>query len=262
MKIYDYYKDSANITLNGGIASLVPAIFIIVVNLLFLKQRMIMAFCLPFLAYSFFCYQLYYYKTKDSLLILKNMGPEQIPYKSMFSSKQLLVFYLPTYTPRLLLFFPDGNKAGEIRNSTSKKEVLMGFITLRKTPKRYTLYDENQNPSGFYLIKKNKNINIEVYNDKEEFLGNFQKGKQYGNLLDTEGSCWGKTVGSRLYMDEKILSPQDNELVRLRRGWMPLEWSKLFPEPNTPIISLNPELSNEKKLMGMSLLIQEFFIER
>jgi hypothetical protein len=63
-------------------------------------------------------------------------------------------------------------------------------------------------------------------------------------------------------MDEKVLDPSRQQVGRLRRGWMPLEWSNRFPESNTPVLSFSEGFSEKDKLLRMAFLINEFFIER
>jgi hypothetical protein len=43
---------------------------------------------------------------------------------------------------------------------------------------------------------------------------------------------------------------------------MPVEWSSVFPEPNTPVLSLSENLTEKDKLLRMSFLINEYFIDR
>ena len=52
MKINEYYRDTANLNLNGSIAALIPAIIIVAGNLFFIKNNEIMILMIPFLIYS------------------------------------------------------------------------------------------------------------------------------------------------------------------------------------------------------------------
>jgi hypothetical protein len=80
--------------------------------------------------------------------------------------------------------------------------------------------------------------------------------------LDESGESIGSVEGSRYFMDERVLSKTRQQVGQLRRGWMPVEWEGRFPESNTPVLSLAENLSEKDKLLRMSFLINEFFIER
>lgn len=72
----------------------------------------------------------------------------------------------------------------------------------------------------------------------------------------------GAVEGSSIFMDEKVFTQENRPIGRLRRGWMPLEWSELFPEPNTPVLSFTEVMSEKDKLLRMSFIVNEYFIER
>jgi hypothetical protein len=106
-----------------------------------------------------------------------------------------------------------------------------------------------------------------VFDRNKEFLGRFEKNhlgfrKAKKELFDRTGKFIGEIEGSSIFMDELLIDNDQHEVGRLRRGWMPIEWSPLFPEPNTPVLSLKEGLTEEERLLRMSLLINEYFIER
>jgi ACR3 family arsenite efflux pump ArsB len=59
MKIDDFYRNVARINLNGSILALIPAIFIVGGNFVFLQNNQIMLLVIPFLIYSIINFQLY-----------------------------------------------------------------------------------------------------------------------------------------------------------------------------------------------------------
>jgi hypothetical protein len=86
--------------------------------------------------------------------------------------------------------------------------------------------------------------------------------KSKKELLDETGRFIGAVEGSPFFMDEHVVDTSKKTVGHLRRGWMPLEWSKFFPEPNTPVLTFSESLTNKDKLLRMSFLINEYFIER
>lgn len=258
MKIHDYYRVRANLNLNGSMAALVPSVIIVCVNLFIFQKEQIMFLTIPFLIYSLIGYQSYLYRMKQSILIEKNLPEGNHPSKSLFDAGNLIVVHLSTRSAKLLLFFPNGQIAGIIREYESK-----GHNRLFR-PKLFALYNQSGEAVGFYKVKGNK---IGIFNPQRKYIGCLERQKLSffkikKELFNAEGRYIGAVEGARHYMDEQVYNQTFEQEVRLRRGWMPVHWGNLFPEPNTPILSLTKDLSEEDKLIRMSFLINEYFIER
>jgi hypothetical protein len=261
MKIHEFYRGSANITLNGSIAALVPAIIIGVGNLYYFQNKQIMLLLIPFIVYSLVSFQIYLFRMKQSISVERSMPHLQSYYQSIFEARHLVTVFMNHQQPCLHLFFPDGHQAGMI-----KKHKQRGFFLFRK-PRIYALYNNQEMAVGFYKIKQLKRLVIEVYDRNMNFLGCYEKEKiswlkSKKEMIDESGHRIGSVEGSRYFMDERVLNQSGQQVGRLRRGWMPVEWSGRFPEPNTPVLSLSETLSEKDKLVRMSLLIHEYFIER
>jgi hypothetical protein len=261
MKIYEYYRETANLNLNGSIAAQFLAIFIVWGNLSFFQNSEIMLLTSPFLVYSLTCFQLYLYNMNKSLTINKNMFKSKSYFRSIFDSKHLLVVYQNTQRSRVLLYFPDGYLAGEIKMYFSKEK---SFFPSSKT---YALYNVHDQIICYFHVKGRKCLNISVYDRNKQYLGFLEKKKRTWKkskkeLIDANGRYIGAIEGSAVYMDEHIVDQSDQQVARLRRGWMPLEWGRLFPEPNTPVLSFTEGTSERDRLLRMSFLINEYFIKR
>lgn len=261
MKIHEFYRGSANITLNGSIAALVPAIIIGVGNLYYFQNKQIMLLMIPFIIYSLISFQIYLYRVKQSVSIERTMTQLQSYYQNIFEAKHLVVVFMNHQQPSLHLFFPDGHQAGMIKKYKQK-----GFRLFRKS-RIYALYNKQEQTVGFYKIKQSKRLVVEVYDRNMNFVGCYEKEKiswlkEKKEMIDESGHNIGAVEGSAYYMDERVYNQSRQQVGRLRRGWMPLEWSGVFPEPNTPVLSLSETLSEKDKLLRMSFLINEYFIER
>ncbi|MEH7014357.1 hypothetical protein V7087_26710 [Neobacillus niacini] len=261
MKIHEFYRGSANITLNGSIAALVPAIIIGVGNLYYFHNKQIMLLMIPFVVYSFISFQIYLYRLKQAIAIDRNMPQMTSNYHSLFEARHLVVVFMNQQESSVHLFYPDGHQAGMIKRYRQK-----GFYLFRK-PRIYALYNNQNQPVGFFKIKKVKSLIIEVYDHNKRYLGCFEKDrvtwlKTKKEMLDESGRYVGSVEGSNYFMDERVLDQSRQQVGRLRRGWMPVEWNSRFPEPNTPVLSLSENLSEKDKLLRMSFLINEYFIER
>lgn len=261
MKINEYYRDTANLNLNGGIAALIPVIIIVAGNLTTIKNEEIMILTIPFLIYSLLCFQIYLFRMRQAISIDRNMAKSERTKESLFESQHLLVLYLNTNSSRLLIYFPDGHLAGMIKRFPGN-----GLKGLRLS-KIYALYNFDNQPIGFFKVYGSKILKIEVFDHKRHYLGRFEKRKldwrtNKKELLDSKGRYIGTVEGSSAFMDEQVLNINYLSDGRLRRGWMPIEWSPLFPEPNTPVLSLRESLTEEDKLLRMSFIINEYFLER
>ncbi|WP_217269823.1 hypothetical protein [Neobacillus endophyticus] len=260
MKIYDYYRNTANISLNGSIAALFPAALIVMTNLYLFKNQEIMLLTIPFFFYSFFGFQLYLFKMKQSFSINRYMEKNKLMVRnqSLYNARELLIFLISTKSPTVMLYFPDGHLAGYIQRMIERRKFF------RKT---FVLCNQKEEAVGFFQVKGKWNRYIEVYDQERNYIGCFEKKRQSfmkykKELLDSAGMYVGFVEGSSTFMDERVFNDSNQQIVRLRRGWMPLEWSSLFPEPNTPVLSFSGEGSEKDKLLSMSFLINEYFIER
>lgn len=262
MKIDEYYRNVARINLNGSMLALIPAILIVGGNFVFFQNKQIMLLVIPFLLYSIINFQLYIRKWKQAMIVGRNLPESNFPYPSIFSSEQFLLLFYNTFSPRLMIFFPDGTLAGEINKYTEMgrrhKDSYLSFA----------LYDFHKELVCSFKVDEKKQPKIRVFNQENEYLGCLEKSKQFlGNkkkreLLNQEGRFIAAVEGSPLYMDERIVNSHNLQIGRLQRGWMPVEWTSYVLDPNTPVLTLSKELSEKDKLLQLSFLIDEFFIKR
>lgn len=247
MRINEYYRDAANLNLNGSIAALFPVMLLIAGNIAFFRQQEILVLAIPFLVYSFYAFQLSLFQWKQSIMIKRNMTQAVMRKHpaTLIEVSHLIVLYNPG---KLQFYFPNGYLAGYIK----------------RTKDMFTLYNPHDEAIGIYKICGKR---IEAYNQNARYLGCLEIRRQSWRkknrgILSASGKFMGSVEGSTTFMDEKIFNQHRLLAARLRRGWMPVEWSTFFPEPNTPVLSFNGTSSHQDKLLHLSLLVQEFFIER
>jgi hypothetical protein len=261
MKIHDFYRETANVHLNASIVALVPAIIIVAANISFFQNKQIMILTIPFFIYSVICYQFYHFRKRQAVSIGRYMPASKSSFQSLFESRHLLVVFMNTFSSKVYLYFPTGHLAGTIR-----KYRKIGMNVFRK-PTIYALYSLDDQVIAFYKIIGKRLTKIEVYNQNMEYLGCFEKEndallKSKKSLIGEKGEFIGVVEGSRYFMDEQVFNESNQQEGRLRRGWMPVEWRYLFPEPNTPVLTLDENLDDKGKLLRMSFLINEYYIER
>jgi len=261
MKIDEYYRDTGKDCLNNSILSLIPAALIAIGNLTIFQSSVLMIWVLPFLIHSVLHFQVYMWRIRQSIVIKKNMRGSGFKEDTLFQARHLLVLRDHALAQRLLLFFPDGHLAGEITRFREKTRFSC------RPAREFCLYDYHGSLIGIYVVQKRPQKVIEIYSPQKEFIGSFEWRKysffrEKKELLDPSGRFVGAVEGSTLYMDEHLLDSRGRVTGRLRRGWMPLEWGRLFPDPNTPLFAFDKGLSEQEKLRQFSCLIYEYFIVR
>lgn len=258
MKINDYYREAADISLNGGLIALFPVFLILMGNLFTINNQEIMVFTIPFFFYSVICFQLYLFRKNQAITIRRTMAASDSlgKQKSLFEASHLLVLITTAFSRTVHLYFPDGHLAGTLKKCSGSR--------FQKTFALSNLYEER---IAYFRVKRKRTIKIDVFDKNNVYIGSFERKqlswrKKQKLLLNGEGRCVGEIEGSSVYMDEKAVNQSRRHIARLRRGWMPVEWSHLFPEPNTPVLSFTGGLSENDKLLWMSFLIYEYFVER
>ncbi|MGG5253951.1 hypothetical protein ACQYAD_10675 [Neobacillus sp. SM06] len=259
MNIDRYYRNAAKINLNGSLAALIPALAIVIGNILIFKQNELMLLAIPFVIYSILLFQLYLRWYKQSIAVHRELLKTKKRDCSFDETDHFLIFFQNTQRPRLFLFFPNGSLAGTIQAERGRKYGLFGSEQL------YTILDAKNEKLGFYQISKNHLV-IHVYDEEEKYIGSFEKKVERNQLkkevVDSTGRVVGTVEGSQIFMDEHLLNMRNDSIGRLRRGWMPLEWADLFPDPNTPVFTLSNRMSMNEKLLQFTILVNEYFIQR
>lgn len=263
MKIDEYYRDLSRIHLNGSLAALFPPLGLAIGNFSIFQSKEIMLLMIPFLIYSFVNFHIYLLRIKQSFVLRKNLLGSKNMYQSIFDAQHLLIFYYNTPSPQMIIYFPNGYLAGIIKKYRERGQGLI------KYPKKFALYTIENMVIGYYKVKgNNQKKKIEVYDHQNQYVGCFEitklalLRKDKKELEDAKGRFVGSVDSASMYMDEQICDTRNKEIGRLRRGWMPLEWSRHFPEANTPVLSFVDGVSEKDKLLRLSILIHEFFIER
>src|SRR4051794_7932932 len=145
MKIDQYYRDSANINLNGSIASLLPAALITGGNLFFFHHKEIMLLTIPFIIYSLIAFQVYLFRIRQSSLIRDNLGDSQPSFQCLFESRYFLVVFLAS---KLFLYVPEGHQAGVIKRIRRRGVRRLSFTKI------YALYNMERQIIAYFIIKK------------------------------------------------------------------------------------------------------------
>jgi hypothetical protein len=254
VNIRQYYKQYANASLHGSLASLIPAVLLLIYSIFIVQQYQLILLILPFLIYSFFSYQrflLHYQRAKD-VHFSSTLPSEEV---NLLNENELMLTFLPSPSLRLLFFHHNGMKAGELRDERAliRSWFIPKFFD-RFLMRKYGLYDDRDELIAYYHVVRDK---IGVYSLNEG-----------GELVLTESVQLEKHEA--VFMNKNLIIKnkglQDflfeisggKKVMSIQTGWMPLEWGERFVDANTPILMMDHHLSRKEKVTLFSLLIQIF----
>lgn len=246
MKITDYYFQSSKASLNSSIVFLFPAVLLITYNIFFMNNKQAMALCLPALVISLIYFQNHLACQKKA--IYSNLEICGLP-EHLLKENNFLVFFEAKIRPGILLFSADGVKIGELRKISPSYSIF---------GQRFELRDHQSRNLAMYIIKKK---DILVTDSGGRHIGRLFKSKK-GWSISFGGREVATVVSSRLFMDVKIVGEKIEQAGRLRRGMMPIGWKAFASDPNAPIFTLHSCLADEERVLFLSVLVKEFFVER
>ncbi len=250
MNIQEYYQKAAASSLNASLASLIPPFFLAVYGITIVQNGKVMIIMIPFLIYSFICYQFYLINDKRTKEIFMQ---EAVENHRLLDENQVLITFLPAPTLKMLIFHSNGQQIGEIRdmNFWTFRWFLPYFIDgLFK--KRYGIYDQANHLVGSFILK-NKEIKIldSDLNTVSTIHYNYSKSKSV--YVFEKGNKRIQVKQSSSFTDYQFIH-SNSVFGRFRKGWMPLEWGNRFKDPNTPIFTFEQSLSSKDKLLMYAIL--------
>ncbi|WP_102274921.1 hypothetical protein [Cytobacillus massiliigabonensis] len=253
MNIQQYYRKTASISLNVSLAALIPSFFLIIYGIMIAKDGRFVLIVLPFLVYSFFCYQYYLVCDRRSKGFTEKPLDAIYMNQSLLNTEQILVHFLPASSVRILFFSSTGKLIGELKER--KLQLIRWFFPSfldRLFEKRYGLYDELNNIIAIFHYKKRK---IEI-RDKDGKLLNIIHYVSNDRHMKFEFASSGEAIvvtRTLLYMDYQFFQNQIM-VCRLQKGLMPLEWEYYIKDPNTPVLSFEQNLCEEEKINILAIL--------
>ncbi|MBP2239459.1 hypothetical protein J2Z40_000012 [Cytobacillus eiseniae] len=246
MNIQQFYKKTASLSLSVSLGALIPPFFLILFGIMIIQDGRIVLIALPFLLYSFFCYQYYLICDKRSTAITVNSF-ERKSDVTLLESEQVLIHFLPSLSFRMLLFGNYGQLLGEVKNMN--KWSISGLLPSFINRKRYGLYNELNELIAIFHLKKNQ-IEIETKECTKIMIWE-QKKSQTELIYQINGETL-IVNRAKLFMDYQF-HLEKQKIGRLQKGWMPVEWSSKFKDPNTPVLSFIQK-DEQIKIMIVALL--------
>ncbi len=263
MKINDYYKQSANLSLNSSIAALIPVSVFIWGNLVYIQNSELMLLILPFFIYSFSCFQLFLFRKNQGITSSRGLRKHKEAQYTFSDCEHLLIVSLETSINRVSLYHPDGILVGDLREEKTNilKRISSHLAGARCLHQQYIYYDPSDNKIATYSLNRKKRT-IEVYCKNKEYLGTYlesnnKRMSNEGKLFLANGKLLGEIKSSIVFKDDQIIN--DNfRMARLRKGWLPLDWYSRFPDANIPVFHINSNISEQERLVSLSLIIKDW----
>jgi hypothetical protein len=254
MSIQQYYQQSAYISLNGSIVSAGLLTIFLSASLMFSWNIPLFLVAVPFLFLVFLHY--------NQFLIYKNKSEESEEAFHRYDDKQilkrnhLLIAFAPAPAVRLLFFTPDGMLAGELRElTTGSYRWFIPYFIDKRIMKEFGIYDSEGNLQGRL---KQERYRFKILNEQNDIIGIFISGKENKGTIGSAVLAGGRKLkvdkipGS--FRDFKLVPEDGNMTATLRKGWMPLEWTRFFKEANTPVLTFDYSMEQAERLAVFAAL--------
>jgi hypothetical protein len=247
MDIQKIYLRQAQLYLNSSLFALIPASIIILLIMIVIPRENLMVLVIPFLIYSLFLFQNYILNYKRFISLSKKNKLVVPDFPDLMSNNQILL-YFNKEDRELVFLHPTGVYLGKISEKHGKYS---SNKRSRLHPKEMVLIDSN----GTLLATFWKSDTIDIHQNGYGYLGGFSSGV-FSMLL---GDSVGVLSSKYIFLDDYIENGRGEVVFRVRKGWMPLKYQEIFLNPNTPIVTINPSLTDSEKLLYFSLLVNRFF---
>jgi hypothetical protein len=254
MSIRQYYQQTAYINLNGSIISAIILTLISAASLLFSWNIPLFLVAVPFLFFVFLHYNrfiLYKNKFEESEDAIHRYSD-----KELFEQNHLLLAFAPAPAIRLLFFTPDGMLAGELRELQTKNyRWFLPYFADKRIKKNFGIYDSTGKLLGSLVEERYR---YTIQNEQNEVIGMyFPRGKNKGNIGSAVLSGAGKLEiekSSGFIREYKIIRDNRKLTARLQKGWMPLEWNRLFKDSQTPVLTFDYTVGKAERLAVFAAL--------
>lgn len=263
MKIDEYYKQSGTLSLNASIVALFPIMILMILSLFVFENEQLLILNLPFFIYSFSSYQLYLMRNKMALDSSAGSS-NTIERQTWMNGTEFLVLQSEEEEDSILFFQPDGLQIATLRPKKVKwtakmKRILYG----QERHLQYVLVDHDERVLSTIIVKKSKGI-MEIYNHNHDYLGSFVKVKERlfqidknAEVVSSTGQIIGLIKSSNLFLDDQFIR-DGHRMARLRKGWLSLDMTQRFRDPNTPLLTFNENLRDSERIVCVSMLLKEY----
>lgn len=247
MNIQQYYRNTADISLNGSLAALVPPSFLLIYAIIAAPRINLLLIVTPFVIYSFFCYQIYLLNKQRADEIvdrgLFNSGPHARP---LLSQSNALIAFMPAPSLRMVIFDSEGRQRGEIRDMNMwKLRWFLPYFFDRFFSKKLGIFNDADVLEAIIIFKKTR---IEILDGKGSAKEMIFFKKEGQNLIYKHNNERYYIPKTFFHTDLQVYKGDSDRIARFRKGWMPLDWGQRFKDPNTPVLSFKAGVAAEEKV--------------
>ncbi|MGM9922933.1 MAG: hypothetical protein ACI35R_01635 [Bacillus sp. (in: firmicutes)] len=261
MNIKQYYHATASVYLNISLFAVGLSIALFTVNLFLFQKEGIWYTAIPFMVFSciYFIYHLVYKKRYESMpeeISLSGAGPLKEDY--------VMLAFMPAPTLRVLLFNQKGEVLGEINDClASWYSWLIPSSLLSLVPYSYKLTDANNRTLATFKMNRLFSRDMTFYNERNEIIGSYREDwkrslVRYKGVVHYGGVDRMHVDVSGFLQSFTISSCEGEWLVSYDKGWMPLEWTEVFKELNTPILHFTGAATEEDRICIYGLCARLF----
>jgi hypothetical protein len=252
LNIRDYYEKTAKGSYYTAWIFLIMAIIIVGLHV-FQKLSGQIWMTIPFMILSIVYFVIFRVNESRTSKVIE---PKAHNENMILDEKELAAAFMPAPTLRMLLFTKQGTVTGEIRDRNMKwyKWLIPGSLTLF-LPKQYGLYDDQDSLLAIYEIKAGFGHQLVVKNSEEKVVGIFEGNRQKswvtinGEMYKPDGQAWLAVKTDRSLSGFYIQTDDEKKVAHFQKGWLPAEWGRVCPDPNTPILTFDESVHQEEKIM-------------
>lgn len=250
MNIREYYQKMSHSNFYASSISLGLAVIFFIGHVVGLIPGPIILITAPFILISIALYIVHrIYESRIKELPRDLYGTNT----GLLDAEHILLTFLPAPTLRLLLFAPDGNLMGEIRDRNMKWFMWMvpNFLSMLLA-KRYDLVNPEGHVLAEYHIGRGLFNEMAIMDEEGSLIGSYQEKRTFmkieGMIYKEDGTEWMPVDTPGSLNSFEIATIAGKKIVTYQEGWMPVEWGRRF-KTNTPILTFSSHVEKIPRLI-------------
>lgn len=248
MNIKEYYKSVAAASLNISLYAALLSVVIFVVMSRFLQSSHVWETTVPFMLLSGLFFLQFHINKKRYRELPNHI---EVSDRSLFEQRNVLMTFLPAPTMRIVLFDPNGQCVGEMKDENAAwYKWLIPNALLIFLPQSYCLLDGRGQKLARFKISGFLGRHMTVWDHAGRTIVVYEENlkkslfRYNGIVYDSERAVRMNVNISGYLNSFEICSAEGKKLVSFQKGYMPLEWNDRF-QLNTPILDFADETGKD-----------------
>ncbi|RSD26223.1 hypothetical protein [Mesobacillus subterraneus] len=254
MSIRQFYQQAASVNLNGSIVSAGILCIILTAGLLFSWNFPLFPVAIPYVLVSLLHYNNYLLNRNKWAMASDSF--HRFGDKNFLEINQMLIAFAPAPAIRMIFFSPDGMLAGELRElKTSFWRWVLPYFIDKRVKKSFGIYDSHGHLRATLIQEQH---GVRMLNEQNEIAG-FYYSKRAESGVGIAVLSGGRKMRVTEWMGDIRLENEDSATAsRLRRGWMPLEWTSHFKDAQTSVLSFEYTTCEAERIAMFTALTHRF----